>query len=149
MSKDDKDDNNALNSLSSLLTLCSILCNRNSDNINSSISEDDNFTTELHRITRRSITDDELLFCEPPPKEDCPICFLPMPHSGTGIGGVHAIFQSCCGTTVCSGCMAAVHKGKAKKYCPFCRVETANTSEEHIKRTKLRMQAGVLVHFIC
>jgi len=54
--------------------------------------------------------DDELLFQDPPPKEDCPLCFLPMPRaSGIGIGGVGAVFQSCCGKTVCSGCMSAVH----------------------------------------
>ena len=106
-------------------------------------------TAELRRIARRSfLPDDELLFREPPPKEDCPICFLPMPHSGTGIGGVHAIFQSCCGKTVCSGCMAAVRddvedkRKMNKRCCPFCRVESATSSEEHIKRTKLRMKAG-------
>jgi len=59
-------------------------------------------TTEMRFIARRSDEpDDELLFREPPPKEDCPICFLPMPHSGVAIGGVNAIYQSCCGTTLC------------------------------------------------
>ena len=35
---------------------------------------------------------DEALFKEPPPREDCPICFQPLPLD-TG----HAIFKSCCG----------------------------------------------------
>ena len=36
------------------------------------------------KMNRIVISDDEL-FKEPPPKEDCPICFLPMSHS-SGIG---------------------------------------------------------------
>jgi len=105
----------------------------------------------MRYIARKSIkTKDELLFQDPPSKEDCPICFFPMPNSGVAIGGVGSVYQSCCGKSVCSGCLAAVRdmeeaemiKGKMKTCCPFCRVETATSDKEHIKRTKLRMKAG-------
>ena len=35
------------------------------------------------RDTDDSISDDEL-FKQPPPKEDCPICLLPLPLLGSG-----------------------------------------------------------------
>src|SRR6056300_1172940 len=43
---------------------------------------------------------DEALFKEHPPREDCPICFLPLP-----LGERQTAFQSCCGKTLCAGCM--------------------------------------------
>ena len=36
----------------------------------------------------------------PPPKEDCPVWFLPLP-----IRDYEHIYQACCGKIVCSGCM--------------------------------------------
>jgi len=94
---------------------------------------------EFLRKAMSNNPDDGLLFQDPPPKEDCPICFLPMPHSIVGIGGVDGIFHSCCGKRVCSGCMAAVQD---KTCCLFCRKEAATSNEDHIKRTELRMKAG-------
>ena len=45
---------------------------------------------------------DEDLFKQPPPKEDCPICFLLLPSLETG----HR-YKSCCGKTICTGCIYA------------------------------------------
>ena len=45
---------------------------------------------------------DEKLFKEPPPKEDCPICFIRIPTLDTG-----SKFQTCCGKEICSGCIHA------------------------------------------
>ena len=81
------------------------------------------------------ITDEEL-FADPPPKEDCDICFLPMPCGGTKACGVSTVYQVCCGKTLCHGCMRAadveMKKGTMKPYCPFCRVPLPNvrTSKE-------------------
>ena len=43
---------------------------------------------------------DEKLFKEPPPREECPLCLLPLPID---IG--QSAFHSCCGKTVCNGCI--------------------------------------------
>ena len=42
---------------------------------------------------------DEKLFKQPPPAEDCPLCFLRLPLLATGWR-----YQSCCGKVICSGC---------------------------------------------
>ena len=65
------------------------------------------------------------LFLDPPPKEDCPICMLPMPHA-SGACGVGKTYMACCNTMICSGCSMAeddeVDKGNIKAWCAFCRV---------------------------
>ena len=48
---------------------------------------------------------DEKLFKQPPPKGDCPICMLLLPSLNTGWK-----YRSCCGKTICSGCIHAVKK---------------------------------------
>lgn len=45
---------------------------------------------------------DKELFKQPPPDEDCPICFLRMPILYTGW-----TYKSCCGKRICSGCCYA------------------------------------------
>ncbi|KAL7524588.1 hypothetical protein ACHAWF_001007, partial [Thalassiosira exigua] len=85
---------------------------------------------------------DSLLFKEHV-KEDCPICFLPMPTSG------QTTYKSCCGKTLCAGCTyAMVSDGKANTNeitnemsdnCPFCRKPQASPEEE-VKLTKARME---------
>ena len=47
---------------------------------------------------------DEKLFADSPPKEDCPICMLPMPHA-SGICGVGKTYMPCCGKMLCEGCV--------------------------------------------
>lgn len=95
--------------LSSFMTMCSMLCKRN------------------------NVVDDDELFQEPPPKEDCPICFLPMPYS-IGISGVDISYQPCCGKMMCVGCMVAtgeeMKKGSMKVCCPFCRIPLQLESDD-------------------
>jgi len=68
---------------------------------------------------------DEELFANPPPKEDCPICMLPIPCA-SGLCGVRKVYMSCCGKMLCLGCMLVadgeMRKGNMKDLCPFCRV---------------------------
>jgi len=92
--------------------------------------------------------DDDKLFKDPPPKEDCPICMLPMPYS-SGVAGVKTTYHPCCGKTICEGCVLAsaeeVVKGKLKKWCPLCRVPSPGVPSHHsnketMKRFEKRMK---------
>ena len=85
---------------------------------------------------------DEELFRQPPPAEDCPICFLRMPSLQTG-----SRYQTCCGKMICSGCVyAPVYDNQGNKVdnekCPFCRAPTPNTDEEIIEREKKRVEVN-------
>ena len=57
----------------------------------------DALSEEMNRMV---ISDDDL-FKDPPPKEDCPICFLPMPYAIGGFG-VQTKYQPCCGKILCT-----------------------------------------------
>ncbi len=43
---------------------------------------------------------DEKLFKEPPPPDDCPICFLRLPYLESG-----STHMNCCGKVICGGCV--------------------------------------------
>ena len=78
---------------------------------------------------------DEQLFKQPPPKEDCPICFLQLPHI--------AVYMSCCGKVLCTGCIYAVQSRATKEeedICPFCRTPPPDYEEDLIKRYEKRME---------
>lgn len=95
-------------------------------------------------IDELTISDDKL-FQEPPPREDCDICFLPMPHSDEGIGpGINRVYMPCCGKTLCTGCITAAYeewnKGNMKRWCLFCRIPMHRSSKECFKRVKVRMK---------
>ena len=68
---------------------------------------------------------------------------LPIPYNA-GICAIHTTHQSCCGKIICIGCIHAsneeVKKGNMKKWCPFCRLPTPNSSKEHLKRLKKRIK---------
>ena len=72
--------------------------------------------------------DDDELFQDPPPKEECPLCMLPMPRHSNANYGIQTTYQPCCGKTLCWGCAIAflneMDKGKLKRCCAFCRVDT-------------------------
>ena len=78
---------------------------------------------------------DAALFKQPPPNEDCPICFMPVPFMHTG-----RKYKSCCGKIICGGCIHAVHKMKGETKCPFCRVPAPKSNEEKLKRIKKRVE---------
>ncbi|KAL7543242.1 hypothetical protein ACHAXR_012596 [Thalassiosira sp. AJA248-18] len=75
---------------------------------------------------------DEALFKQPPPREDCPICFLQLPT----VAG----YQSCCGKNLCEGCLYEI--ARETDICPFCRMPAADSDEEEISMCKKRMEAG-------
>ena len=81
------------------------------------------------------------LFKQPPPEDDCPICFLRLPTLETG-----QRYKTCCGKVICNGCIRApVYDNQGNKVdnekCPFCRIPTPYTSEEAIEREKKRLEA--------
>ena len=79
---------------------------------------------------------DEKLFKEHQTREDCPICFLPLPY-GT------VVFKSCCGKTICNGCVyAMVEREGANILCAFCRTPRAESDEEYVKRIMKLMEKG-------
>eukprot|EP00979_Chaetoceros_neogracilis_P004968 scaffold846_cov205-Chaetoceros_neogracile.AAC.3 len=83
---------------------------------------------------------DERLFKQPPPNEDCPICYLRLP-----IEVYQKKYQSCCGKILCRGCVHAhsVAAADAEKYkCVFCRSEAPSSDEEEIERMKKRAEAN-------
>jgi len=87
--------------------------------------------TKLHEeeIKRAAeLYDIELFKCPPEREEDCPICFLLLPLLIMG-----SRYQSCCGKTICSGCIYAMDT-----ICPFCRTPTPRSDDEVIKRTQKR-----------
>ena len=82
------------------------------------------------------------LFKQPPPEEDCPICFLRLPLVITG-----RRYMTCCGKIICSGCYCApVYDDQGNEVdndkCPFCRTPTPDTKEGGSKREKKRIEAN-------
>ena len=109
---------------------------------------------------------DEALFKDPPPKEDCPICFLPMPRrlincitlppatrSSVPINDfaiaheeladeVMQEYYSCCGKRICRGCIYSVCKSGNNEKCPFCNSDRNNTEEERVQQMMRRVKAN-------
>ena len=109
---------------------------------------------------------DEALFKDPPAKEDCSICFLPLPQqliccvslppatilsvpiydfaeaneelASTGIG----TYYPCCGKNICRGCAhSCIQSGNYK--CPFCNSDHSNkTVEEQVEDNMKRVAAN-------
>ena len=80
---------------------------------------------------------DGALFKEPQPQGECPICCLPLP-----ILAVEQQYQSCCGKTLCAGCIHEVYKrgGVDSMSCPFCRTSAPTAEGELVERLKKRME---------
>ncbi len=111
---------------------------------------------------------DEALFKDPLPKDDCPICFLPMPNEliccwslppatiKSGVPIYKAVranldlaakttknHYTCCGKTICEGCMYSFNESGNIGTCPFCKSEMAGkTNEEHKKELMKRVEAN-------
>ena len=80
---------------------------------------------------------DESLFKQPPHKDDCPICFLPMPFACHEM----AARFSCCGKIVCKGCdYSCLISGNLK--CPFCNANKILPVEIALEQTMKRVEAN-------
>ena len=80
---------------------------------------------------------DEQLFKDPPPREECPICMLPLLHERYASN-----FMTCCGKIICGGCINAIMMREETDICPFCRTLDATSNKEHIERTKKLIEKG-------
>ena len=80
---------------------------------------------------------DKSLFKQPPPKDDCPICFLPMPFACHEM----AARFSCCGKIVCKGCDYSCLISRNLK-CPFCNADKIQLVEISLEQTKKRVEAN-------
>jgi len=84
---------------------------------------------------------DEKMFKQPPPNEDCPICYLRLPIEGDQ----NRRYQSCCGKMLCYGCVYANTVAAAdteKHKCVFCRTAVSSSDEMLIERMKKRVEAN-------
>jgi TPR repeat protein len=87
---------------------------------------------------------EEELFKQPPPLEDCPICFLPLPSFNGNVDGTR--YMNCCGKILCNGCCYANHKLNQKlsgdDKCPFCRSPAPKLDKEIVERLGKRIKAA-------
>ena len=116
----------------------------------------------------------EALFKEPPAKEECPICFLPMPIKiincislpPATIASVpvhdYAIaneqlaemdtkeYYECCGKSICRGCIHSFGMSGNVGKCPFCKANKVDkTDEKRIAEMMKRVEAqdvGAMCH---
>ena len=80
---------------------------------------------------------DEQLFKDHPPREDCPICMLPLPADSN-----QTTFHSCCGKLICNGCQHAIEERKGGDLCAFCRTPNPESNEKEVERTRKQMEKG-------
>jgi hypothetical protein len=99
----------------------------------------------------------EALFKDPPAKEDCPICFLPIPtklvfcillppatissvpindfaiaNKGVLEKGPE-LYYPCCGKSICKGCLYSFCGTGNTGKCPFCNSDRASTTEGELE----------------
>ena len=118
---------------------------------------------------------DEALFKDPPPKEECPICFLPMPASlitcitlpDATITSVpmqdfadayyedmakmdSEQFYPCCGKTICKGCAYSFIEFENDGKCPYCNSDrVGKTDEEMVEEILKRWRQMIPLQFVC
>ena len=90
-------------------------------------------SAKLHIVPYRAAElHDEALFKEHPPRDECPICFLTLPHES------ETAFKSCCGKIICNGCIVVMDEeshGRGK-YTVFVHSAGSTSCEGEIKRIK-------------
>jgi len=109
---------------------------------------------------------DEALFKDTPPREDCPICFLPMPKklincitlppatvssvpiydfamANQGLKDEDMeVYYPCCGKIICGGCIHSCRESGNTERCPFCNSEGGKTDEERVEEIIKRVAAN-------
>jgi len=109
---------------------------------------------------------DELLFKDPPAKEECPICFLPMPidliccislpPATVSSVPIHdyataneelvkidtAHYFPCCGKRICGGCVhSCIQSGNTRK-CPFCNSDRGGQTDGELVAEMMKRVAA-------
>jgi hypothetical protein len=109
---------------------------------------------------------EEALFKDPPAKEDCPICFVPMPNRliccvslpPATISSVPIYdfaeaneelaektmerYYTCCGKSICRGCLHSFFESRNKDKCPFCNAERMGKTAEDVLEEMMRRAAA-------
>jgi tetratricopeptide (TPR) repeat protein len=110
---------------------------------------------------------DEALFKDPPPKEDCPICFLPMPDTLICCKSLPPatlmsvpiydyaeaneefanrsteVYYTCCGKDICAGCVDSFVQSGTDDKCPFCNSDRSGKTEgEKVEELMKRVEAN-------
>ena len=110
---------------------------------------------------------DEALFKDLSPKEDCPICFVPMPEkliscvslppatlssvpikdfaiANTELSRMGtAEYYPCCGKSICGGCINSFNRTDNDDKCPFCISDQGNkTQEDQVGDNMKRVEAN-------
>ncbi|KAL9178641.1 hypothetical protein ACHAXT_001979 [Thalassiosira profunda] len=92
-----------------------------------------------------ALLDDEALFKDAPPQDDCPICFLPLPLHPLS----EAKYQACCGKVLCQGCLHTLEGSEKTSLfermldmegsetslfqpCPFCRTNPPKSGYHYV-----------------
>ena len=88
------------------------------------------------------------LFGPLPKREDCPICFLPIPLEARGV-----VSLTCCGKRACNGCMhqqmlvsGSISTDQCRYCCPFCRTvhrgddDALRDYDSILEKTKRRIE---------
>ena len=124
-------------------------------------------THKKHCKLRAAELRDEALFKDPPAKEDCPICFLPMPvrliacislppatissapiydyaEANEKLVGMYTEeYFVCCGKSICKGCKHSFQCSGNDDKCPFCNSDRASkTVEELVGEVMKRVEAN-------
>jgi len=118
------------------------------------------------KLRAAEILCDEALFKDPPPKEDCPICFLPLPTRliccvslpPATISSVPIYdfamaneelaaeateeYYTCCGKYICEGCIHSLRKSGNNWTCPFCKSEIDKTDEDEVEDLMKRVEVN-------
>jgi len=109
----------------------------------------------------------EALFKDPPAKEDCPICFLPIPVAllscaSLPFATISAVpiynlaianqelatdametYYPCCGKSICGGCVHSFRKSGNDGKCPFCNSNRGGkTDKENVEEIMKRVAAN-------
>jgi len=109
---------------------------------------------------------DEALFKDPPAKEECPICFLPMPtnliscislpDATTSSVPIYdyakanmelaskdmEAYYPCCGKNICRGCVHSFAQSGNNEKCPFCNSDRNKTDGELVADLMKRVEAN-------
>ena len=118
------------------------------------------------KLQAAELRDEALFKDDPPAKEDCPICSLPMPDrliccvslppatimsvpiydfaeaneelAGKGMEK----YCPCCGKSICKGCVHSFSESGNDYKCPFCNSEGGKTDEERVEQIMKRVEAN-------
>jgi TPR repeat protein len=128
------------------------------------------YLTYLHKKyckERAAELRDVVVFKDPPPKEECPICFLPMPNKLISCMSLPPAtrlsvsiydyaeaneglkrepteeYYPCCGKSICRGCIHSCRESGNIGKCPFCNTDRDNkTDEEEVEEIRRRVEAN-------